>query len=690
MLPFLFKRAMILVAVCLAAAGMIAFCAGVFTDASDDSVKLRIGYTAEENLITSLAVAYVQDMESVRSICSLEPVTEQEGKQLLEDGELAALIVLPEDVINEILSGSNTPAVLYLPEDSASLQEGGLRAVGEMLFEELASAGIGMLGTAQAEIYASSAIVRELVAEYGTTGGMTDGDFLQTMYNDINRFNLGAVTGREQLFLTRDLSLTGNDTYAVYYGSALMTIYVMLAGLFFGDFCRRSSLWQTMAYRRIGVSYAAQLGARCQAGSALMLVVILLPLSLLFIPQVGNLLTVRITLPAVIILLLITVFMAEYYMMVYQMVERRESALVVIGVSALLQAYLTGCLIPSVLLPDAVAAAGRLLPAAMVKKGFTMLFTGETREFYHVAWGLWMWGFLLFVVTVCMMYLGGGNSRTTDGGRASARIRVPSLGMVMFRRLLHKKSIWVCMGLVVVLSVVIVRTEEKSGTQVRAAVYDEAGHYRELLADYGGLVQFELYGSEEEVQEAVWQGNAECGYILPGTLAADMTARRADWEITVYQAPDAVMVPVVNEILFERIFRKVSLAWYTDYIAQDSVFRELGVDSAILKKKAEDCFDRELLGGTTFRFEIRRLAAGRAGDESMEYIEYNKDRTTYPVVTVAVLTVLLCALQGMAQAAADIREKNFYKRNRVAMSALTVIMPVILGLLCFFCMMVIL
>ena len=57
-------------------------------------------------------------------------------------------------------------------------------------------------------------------------------------------------------------------------------------------------------------------------------------------------------------------------------------------------------------------------------------------------------------------------------------------------------------------------------------------------------------------------------------------------------------------------------------------------------------------------------------------------RTVYPVYVVAVVAVVLCTLQGVLQVFTDIREQNFYKRNRLAVSALTLILPVMLGLLC--------
>jgi len=148
MLPFILRRAMILAAVCLAAGSIIAFCAVLMHHAKGGEPKLRIGYAAADNMLTELAVSYVQDMESIQSLCVLEAVGEQEGRRLLEEGSLSALIVLPENVVDEILSGRNAPAKLYLAgQEGGALSGGGIQAVGGMLFEELAAAGMGMLGT---------------------------------------------------------------------------------------------------------------------------------------------------------------------------------------------------------------------------------------------------------------------------------------------------------------------------------------------------------------------------------------------------------------------------------------------------------------------------------------------------------------------------------------------------------------
>lgn len=666
MLPLILKRAGILAAVCFAAAGMLAFCAGVMQQGRGEA-KLKVGYTAPSNQLTDLAVSYVQSMESVQSICSLEAVSASEGRQRLENGELSAWIVLPDDVINEILSGSNVPATLYLREDAGS--DGGVGAAGSILFEELATAGMGMLGTAQAEIYAAADIFKELAPQADTE------QLLQTVYDAVNNFNLRTVAGREKVFRTKTLSVTGNDTIAVYYASAVLTVYLLLAGLFFGEYCRRSGMQQTMAAARLGVGYMQQLGARCQAGIWLLFAVLLLPCLVLWVPQVHAALAVKVTMQGVILLLFLLVCVIVYDMMVYQLVEKRESALVVLGVLAVLQAYLSGCIIPSVLLPEAVQAVGRVLPAAMIKEGLTVWFTGETRAFYETALGLWLWGAAFFLVTALSMY---AQVRRTASGlpdkRKQTQIRVPSLGMVLLRRLLHRKSMWISLVAVAVLSGGIIHAERHSETQIRAAVCDEAGTFWTLLDAYDGIVQFELYESDEAVQRAVQKGDAECGYVFPETLAANLAAGRANREVLVYQGADAVAVPVVNEILFERIFRQASLAWFEAYLLQHSMIKEAGISAERLHTQVSECVYGALSAGTTFRFEIQRL---NAADEAAP-----DNRSTYPVYGVAAFAVLLCALQGLGQVASDLRAQRFYRQNRLAVSAVTVLLPVVLGVLC--------
>lgn len=668
MLPSILKRAMILAAVCAAAFSIIVFCAGMWRADDGADTKLHIGYVAEDSSLTRLAVAYVENMESVKSLCSLEPVTEEEGIQLVESGELAALVVLPADVINEILSGNNAPAKLYVHQSSTGMG-GGLSAIGSMLFEELAEAGIGMLELAQAQIYAVSEVMNAFQVSY-------DSDTLQEMYDEINKFNLSIAANRETLFRTESVSVTGNDTFAVYYASAVLTIYAMLAGLFLGSYCKRSAVQQTMAAKRIGVSFVKQLADRCLAGSLLMLLMLALPFLLLLIPGVNGLLSVEITFGGIICLLLITIFMMVYNMLFFQIVEKQESALVIIGLSAVLQAYLSGCLIPSALLPNAVSAVGAVLPAALIKTGFTILITGDARKLTKVVAGLLLWGIMLFMLTLPFMRLRDEERESPNASKTYGKMRAPSFGMVMLKRTLHKKSIWICMAAVAVLSVVIVEAEKDSETEIKAVVYDETGEYTASLEAYEGLVDFTVMDSEEQVRQAVLKGEAECGYVLPEKLADNMISYRANRSVTVYRDADAVAVPIVNEVIFEQIFGQVSLAWFENYLEQNSLIREKSVSHDRLHALMEESLDRQFTSGATFAFEIEHIGKGTSAEQTQE--------TSYPVIIVLIIAVILCGLQGVFQVIADIRTRRFYKRNRVKTAVITITLPMLIGIfVCF-------
>lgn len=98
------------------------------------------------------------------------------------------------------------------------------------------------------------------------------------------------------------------------------------------------------------------------------------------------------------------------------------------------------------------------------------------------------------------------------------------------------------------------------------------------------------------------------------------------------------------------------------------------MEEAVSRDTVMRYFERELSGGTTFDFEIKRVGS------ATPVIETEK-RVVYPLRAASVAVVILCALQGAAQAVSDIRGRRFYKRDRAAMAALTVALPLMLGIL---------
>ncbi len=729
--PVLLKRLVIFVIACVVLMGLTMFgTRQIWSGNNTQKTTVRIGYVAPEDMLTKLAVSYVEQLESVKSWCSLEKTTVDKGMALLENGALTALLILPDDLVNEILTGSNAPVTVYLPESvDASITN-------SKVFEELANAGVGMLQTAQAEIYAAETLAGEADVK----------NLLEEMYYDINRFNLSIALTRESLWENISLSVTGNHTYAVYYGSAFFAIYLLVAALFIGNFCKRNHLQQFMAWRRLGVPFAWQLASQWSALLLLMALVGVLPFCLLLYPPFAELLSVVFTPQMAVAVFFVLALSAMYALMVYQYVGEHQRAVLVLGLLALAQGYAAGCIIPSVLLPQGIAAVGAFVPAAYIKAAFTMLFTGSTQNFSEVILGLAVWSCVCFVFAWFGMTLPERKRLGVKGKDKNVKWRQESVeGLhrrnvnnnnilknqemfqdtnrvdikkinkeeiaeeikegekkaqnlqnarykssntqvvkniqddgktykmteasfwmpifwILFKRLFYQKSLWVCLCLVVILSAAAVHMENSTETSIVAAVYDADGFMEETLTQYQGLVKFVLCSSEEEVKQMVLRDKAECGYILPAQILEQMAQRKADDSIIVYEDGDAVAARVVDEVLFQKLFHCASLQWFEGYIAEKSGsenMENLEISSVVEEQIAKD---------KTFAIQIERL-----GEEQIP--------PAFPARLLVVSGVLLCALQGLAQAGVDWQKKRFYKYNRAVIVLITVVQPVVMGML---------
>ena len=78
--------------------------------------------------------------------------------------------------------------------------------------------------------------------------------------------------------------------------------------------------------------------------------------------------------------------------------------------------------------------------------------------------------------------------------------------------------------------------------------------------------------------------------------------------------------------------------------------------------------EEQIAKDKTFAIQIERL-----GEEQIP--------PAFPARLLVVSGVLLCALQGLAQAGVDWQKKRFYKYNRAVIVLITVVQPVVMGML---------
>lgn len=204
-----FCACLLLMAVLVAAFSVIMQNAQVFQ-------KVNIGIAIPEGeSISRLATQYISSMDSVRSVCDFYYLDEQEAVEQLKQGILQAVIVLPEGFYHDVQVGINPPAQIYFPKDAAQSTQ---------IFEELVTAGVSFLQTAEAGVYAAL----DTASYYGVElQGAGLGDTIAYLFAN-------QMLKRDSVYSARMLSSMGNLSVAEYYYAAGLVILLMMCGIQFG------------------------------------------------------------------------------------------------------------------------------------------------------------------------------------------------------------------------------------------------------------------------------------------------------------------------------------------------------------------------------------------------------------------------------------------------------------------------
>lgn len=651
-----YRRAVVLLPRLMTVSIMITLVAGVLLSGlvswterrqKAEQSKIKIGYVAEEDMLTKLLVSYVAGMDSVDEWCRFIPVTEEEGEEELQEGKLAALLILPDNVVNEILSGSNAPATLILPAQVTPLG---------IVFEELADAGIRMLSVAQGEIYT--------VYELANVLELNEEQLLR-ICDDMNAYNMGLVMGREAWFQTQKVSVTGNEETAVYYGSALMAFWLLICAGLFGSYIKHSEQEQLLLWKRLGIPFVLQVIGRILI-TALLLLAVMLPLAgLWLLPWLRDMLMPVFSWQSVIVILLSVICIASYDLLIYQICEQHRTAVVLVGLFAVIQGYVAGYLIPAVLLPQAVQELACFTPALYIRQAFSMLFSGDTQNTCRVCAGLFTFSVFFFLIDVGVMYYrtmtyANGNASVSRRRKEQRTIIRGTVFGIYARRMLYRKSFWCSLLIIVLISTGLVALERQSETTITAAFYDESGEWEELLRDYDGYIQFLPCQSEEEVRELVLHNEVECGYRIPKDFRERVRNGEAKKSIGFYKDADAIMADTVNEILFEQLFMQLSQEWFVAYMEETDMLL------SVLQQKMTD--------GSTFEIQKKYWQT-----DISEGTSEKEERSTYPVMTVVITAIILCGLSGIWEAIEDFRRYYFFKRRAIVIVGISVIQPMVCG-----------
>ncbi|MBP3474849.1 MAG: ABC transporter permease [Lachnospiraceae bacterium] len=350
--------------------GTIAFCGVKSMEKEPLAVGVDIAVVVrEDNAVTQMAIGFVENMESVSEFCTFRQVSEEEGFSLLGEGEVAALILLPEQLVEGIMNGENPAVEIYFAKQA------GLEA---MLFKELTDAGAGLLNVAQAEIYGAG----DTAAAYGFT------DKLSVMEMEIDSYNLAFALDRLALYETEQLSVTGQMSVLQYFAASAAVLFLLLFGMALYPVMQPEPAVFRKQLSREGVGFLWQDFCQWLCGllSVGLMSILLLPavrLAKVWMAHSGqetelfrSVQDAKQMTETVVLILLGMVLVSTFIYCLYSLAGSRISGILMLFVVSLMMIYLSGGLVPSVFLPEMMQKIGGRLPTGYLIRAAGSIFVG--------------------------------------------------------------------------------------------------------------------------------------------------------------------------------------------------------------------------------------------------------------------------------------------------------------------------
>lgn len=354
----MFPRMLLQAILLMVLIGTIAFCGVKSADKEPLAVSVEVAVASQEdNRLTRMALSYVENMESVSKLCSFRQTTEEEGFALLEKGDVAALIVLPDQLVEGIMNGVNPSVDIWF------CRHAGLEA---MLFRELTESGAGLLRVAQAQIYGAGDVARA----YGLT------EQLSGIETQIDSYNLAFALDRLALFDSETVSVFGALNGMQFYLASGIVLFLMLAGMALYPVVQREPSAFCRQLGRQGAGQGWQCFCQWVCGFLCMAA-----LACLLFGTVG--LALRYALPRTAAAqltagsaggatvgvglgngALIVAAVSTFVYLFLSLAGSRASGILLVFVFTVGLMYLSGGLVPAVFLPEAVQTVGEWLPTA--------------------------------------------------------------------------------------------------------------------------------------------------------------------------------------------------------------------------------------------------------------------------------------------------------------------------------------
>lgn len=359
---------------------------------------IQIGITADpDEPYLDWMIQTIESMKDLKHSCHFEFVSETEGIKRLQAGEYTALFLIPPDYIRSLIDGDE--AILRIRFCQ------GQTTIADFLVKELGNAASQIMLDTQAGIYAMQDIYRE--------------NHWQNMSKDefsLNIRYLQKVLNRREIYCYEEIPATGTIADRTHYFAVAILCFLTALGFTCTAVLHREPYIFAEKLDRSGLRHWQQILAKgtamilCFGGVYLLLSILLLALSprisgfnSLFHQNTDSSLYSMLLCGSKLFAIIPVLFViCAYILWIYEISPNNMSSILLLFVSFLCLAYLSGYFYPLSYLPSSIRQFSAYLPTSVILKYSYHILCG-TGSLLDLL-GTLAYGTILYGTLVCMVH----------------------------------------------------------------------------------------------------------------------------------------------------------------------------------------------------------------------------------------------------------------------------------------------
>lgn len=320
--------------------------------------RIQVGVSLpKEDGTAQQVVQMLGTMGSVNSVCDFVYMDLEGALDELEKGSLFAVLEVPRGFVQDIISGKNTPVIIWLPEKA------GLEG---KLFQALADAGAQTLGASQAGIYAGN----EMYLMSGLQNSVPQ------LEDDLNRYYLDFSLQRLDYFRHLEVNGTGDVGVIQFYMISTFVLFMFLAPVPAGEYLLPLSRTMRVKLNMAGMKGGMRAISRI-AGMTILLLLVSMPV-LVIVIYAGIAEMTWILWGSWI---LVCIAVSSIVLVLYNLVGNLLGGFLLVFIVTVIQHFMAGGFLPKVFLPASLQLISPWLPSQILMNTMKMAMLAK----FHVS-----------------------------------------------------------------------------------------------------------------------------------------------------------------------------------------------------------------------------------------------------------------------------------------------------------------